>query len=367
MGGDRDGDGNGRDGVPAIDHRPPAVVDPPPVALVGCGGVTEHHLTAYREAGIDVVALCDVDRERARERREEFYPDADVYADAADVYAREDVAVVDVATHPDPRVGLIEDAITAGKHVLSQKPFVLDLDVGERLIERADDRGVRLAVNQNARWAPQFAYLRGAVSGGHLGRPTYGDWSVHWNHDWIAGTPFDDIDHAILYDFAIHWFDLLARIAPEGGLERISASTARSPTQEARPPLLAGARVDGDRFQASLSFDGHATRGARDTTHVSGTAGAVRSEGPGLNDQSVTLTTADGEATPTLEGSWFPTGFRGTMAELLAAVREDRPPENAARTTLGGLELCFAAVASAERGRPVEVGSVRQLPGHGDD
>jgi len=351
--------------APGIDYEPAPVEDPPPVALVGCGGITEHHLRAYRAAGVDVVALCDVDRAAARERREEFYPDADVYTDAADVYAREDVAVVDVATHPEPRVSLIEDAIDAGKHVLSQKPFVLDLADGERLVELADDHGVKLAVNQNGRWAPHFAYLRNAVAGGHLGRPTYADWSVHWNHDWIAGTRFDGIDHAILYDFAIHWFDLLACLVEPGRLERVSASTARSPTQDATPPLLAGARVDGEAFQATFAFDGHATFGARDTTHVSGTGGALRSEGPELNDQSVTLTTDAGSHTPDLEGSWFPTGFRGTMAELLVAVREDRPPANAARENLRSLELCFAAVASAERGRPVEVGSVRRLPGHG--
>ena len=37
------------------------------------------------------------------------------------------------------RVRLIEDALTAGKHVLSQKPFVLDLADGEKLVALAGD------------------------------------------------------------------------------------------------------------------------------------------------------------------------------------------------------------------------------------
>ena len=52
---------------------------------------------------------------------------------------------------------MIETALAAGKHVLSQKPFVLDLDDGTRLADLADESGVVLAVNQNGRWAPHLS------------------------------------------------------------------------------------------------------------------------------------------------------------------------------------------------------------------
>ena len=135
----------------------------PPIGLIGCGGITREHLTAYRQAGYRVVALCDLDLERARIRQREYYPEADVYDDYRDLLRRDDVEVVDVAAHPHQRPPLVEAALRARKHVLSQKPFVLDLDVGERLVELANRNGVRLAVNQNGRWAPHFSYLREAV------------------------------------------------------------------------------------------------------------------------------------------------------------------------------------------------------------
>ena len=74
------------------------------------------------------------------------------------------------------------------------------------------------------------------------------------------------------------------------------------------------------------------------------------------------LTTAAGVARPKLVGSWFPDGFHGTMAELLASIEEQREPMNSARNNLASLALCFAAVASAERGKPVVPGTVRKLP-----
>ena len=88
---------------------------------------------------------------------------------------------------------------------------------------------------------------------------------------------------------------------------------------------------------------------------VVGSLGTVRSVGPGLLDQRVTLHTANGVATPTLEGKWFPDGFQGAMAELLCAIEEDREPINSARGNLRSLALCFAALRSAEHGAVMNV------------
>ena len=51
---------------------------------------------------------------------------------------------------------------------------------------------------------------------------------MHWNHDWIAGTSFDSIKHVILYDFAIHWFDIVTCFMGGRRARRVYASTARA-------------------------------------------------------------------------------------------------------------------------------------------
>ena len=53
----------------------------PNIGLIACGGITRHHLQAYRKAGYSVAALCDVTVARARRHKKEFYPEADVYRD----------------------------------------------------------------------------------------------------------------------------------------------------------------------------------------------------------------------------------------------------------------------------------------------
>jgi len=334
----------------------------PNIALIGCGGITKNHLTAYKKAGYPVVALCDVVLQRAKRRKAEFFPEAKVYRDWRDVLARDDVDVVDLAAHPLQRAPMIEASLEAGKHVLSQKPFVLDLDFGLRMVDLADRKGVKLAVNQNGRWAPHFSYIRQAVRAGLIGEVSAAHLSVHWDHSFIKGTEFEKIKHLILYDFGIHWFDLLSCFLPGRRPERVYASTARTASQPIEPPLLAQALVEYDGAQASLAFDAHTRFGPQDRTYVTGSGGTLASIGPDLRHQKVTLTTAEGQASPRLHGCWFPDGFHGTMGELLLSIEEDREPENGARENLESLALSFAAVASAERRRPVVPGTVRRMP-----
>jgi predicted dehydrogenase len=334
----------------------------PGIALVGCGGITTWHLRAYQAAKYRVVALCDLNLENARLRRDEFYPDADVTDDPRQIFRRDDVEVVDVATHTADRPPLVAAAIKAGKHVLSQKPFVVDLEVGARLADLADKHDVKLAVNQNARWAPHFSYVREAVRGGLLGEVEGIHCDVHWDHGWVAGTAFESVPHLILFDFAIHWFDFLTTVMGGASPTRVYASRTRATAQTIDAPLLAQVAIEYPSAQASLVFDGHTRYGRLDRVYVAGSRGAISSTGPNQDHQQVELTTTNGIAHPKLVGSWFPDGFHGTMGELLCAIEEGREPMHSARNNLASLALCFAAVASAERGDPVVPGTVHMLP-----
>lgn len=347
--------------APAVPYQPPMPERYwPRIALVGAGGISAAHLDAYRAAGFDVAVICNRTRSKAEARRDEYFPNAEASDDIAATLTRDDIEVVDLTPHPAERLAMIETALEAGKHVLSQKPFVLDIDMGTRLADLADDKGVVLAVNQNGRWAPHLAWMREAVRAGLIGDLQSCHQSVHWDHSWIGGTGFDEIDDLILYDFAIHWFDFLASLTGDRAHE-VYATNTRAVGQSVRPPMLAQALIAFEGGQAALSFDAATRYGAQDRTFITGAAGTLASQGPDLSNQQVTMTTADGVARPDLRGTWFKEGFVGTMGALLKAVEDGTPPLNNARDNLDALALAFAAIASARRGLPVAPGAVRSL------
>lgn len=323
--------------------------------MIACGGITEHHCRAYLGAGWEVAAFHDEILERAEKRRSEFYPEARVCSTVEELLAMPEINVVDIATHPGVRGPLIEAAIRAGKHVLSQKPFVLDLAEGERLVRAAQTAGTKLAVNQNGRWAPYFSYLRQVVRSGLIGQVGSVDLAIQWDHTWTAGTAFEKIHHLILYDFGIHWFDAAYSFFGGASARSVYATLNPAPEQPMKPPLVASAVVAFDAGLATLSFNGYSRFGPRESCTIVGSNGTVRATGGVCAANAIEITTAGGTATVDLQGAWFHDGFRGAMGELLCAIEEGREPENGAADNLRSLALCFAAMRSADEGRVVRL------------
>ncbi len=350
------------DALASIPFRPQSPQSySPNIGMIGCGGISGYHLQAYKAAGFRVTALADLDKSRAISKRDEYYPEALATDDLQKIWRDDSIEVVDITTHPAERVALIREALSAGKHVLSQKPFVLDLDVGRELVELAAKRQRYLAVNQNGRWAPHFSYARIVATQGLIGKIFGAHMSCHWDHRWVRGTPFEEVRHLVLYDYAIHWFDMLRCFLPGRKAHRVFASTARAPGQDLKPNLLAQAVIEFDEAQATLAFDACVPAGWHERTYLSGTKGSLISQGSGNQDQILTVNVPAGAWTPKLSGKWFPDGFHGTMGELLCAIEEKRPTTIDAADNLESLALCFAAVASADSGLPIRPGQVRKM------
>jgi len=344
--------------------RPDPVDLPSPgVGLIGCGAISEMHLGAYKRLGLDVRALCSRTLSKARGRSREFFPHAAVFECQAKLLQDASVEIVDIATHPEGRARLVTEALDAGKHVLSQKPFALSLKEGLSLVELAEAHGLSLCVNQNGRWAPHLAAIREAARGGYIGEVREVDIKIAWDHSWTVGTQFDRTPHLVLFDFGIHWFDFVASLLRGDAIETVSAKVSFSDTQASPQPMRASVFMTGPQVKVSISFDGDETEDPRDATTVRGTRGSMASRGPDLQDQVLVLRTGGAEHLVPIQGGWFTTGFEGAMSALIASSRGQGTPLNAARENLVSLQLAFAACHSANLGRPVQVKDVSSFPG----
>lgn len=107
-----------------------------------------------------------------------------------------------------------EKAARHGKHILMEKPFVLDISQGKRLVRLCRLRNVKLGVVHPNRTKAIVLALRNAVKQGWFGRLTHACAAVRWSRSpeyfnsasW-RGTK--DLDGGILYNQAIHSVDLL--------------------------------------------------------------------------------------------------------------------------------------------------------------
>ena len=90
--------------------------------------------------------------------------------------------------------------------------------------------------------AATFLTMRQAIRAGLIGNVSAAHLAVHWDHNWIVGTEFEKVRHIVLYDFAIHWFDIVTCFFGSRDAKRVFATNSRSATQ--RKAAAAGAGVD---------------------------------------------------------------------------------------------------------------------------
>jgi predicted dehydrogenase len=150
------------------------------VAVLGPGRLGETHLAALArlaERGLDVggrhvaviPALFGRNPDRVRELAERYgvqrtSTDLDELSDAADV------SVVDNCLSNHLHFGPLMRAISAGKHVFSEKPLTIELGEAVQLLEAARAAGVQHGVIQNMRFNAGPRRARGLIEQGLLGR-----------------------------------------------------------------------------------------------------------------------------------------------------------------------------------------------------
>lgn len=341
--------------APNFDYKPPTTKSyNPNIAIVGTGGISSTHLAAYKKAKYKVKVLYNRTLTKAKKLRDLYFPKADITNNFNDILNNKKIDILDITLHPEVRAEFIKKGILAGKHILSQKPFVNNLNIGNKLVKLAKNNNVKIAINQNGRWAPHFAYIREAVKNNLIGEVISCHTSIQWNHSWIKNTEFENIHDLILYDFGIHWFDFLTSIVGNR-IMNVFASQNMAINQTVKPPLLSQCLIQLNKGQASLIFDGFTNFGTQDRTTITGTKGTIISIGPDLGKQKVEIHTRKGKSSPKLKGSWFNDGFHGTMGELLSSIEENRTPLNNAEDNLLSLKLTFAAIESSKLNKTIKI------------
>ncbi|RAP59806.1 oxidoreductase [Oleiagrimonas sp. MCCC 1A03011] len=138
------------------------------VGLIGYGyaGCTFHAPLIGAVDGMDVAVVAS--SQPVQVQRD--IPHAEVVADAAALIAHEDVDLVVIAAPNAAHAPLAEAALRAGKHVVVDKPFVLDLAQARHVTRLAKESGCVLSVFQNRRWDSDFLAVSEAIAAGRIGR-----------------------------------------------------------------------------------------------------------------------------------------------------------------------------------------------------
>jgi predicted dehydrogenase len=149
---------------------PPAASDSRPLrhVVIGAGaGIFNAHRPALDLPSVELLAISDVDEDRARDRAEVL--DCPFYTDHRRMLeeTKPDVAVI-MTPHPF-HAPIAKDCFQSGCHVLTEKPIAVHVREADEMIEAARAADRLLAVNFQYRHRPEIKLARKLVEQGGLG------------------------------------------------------------------------------------------------------------------------------------------------------------------------------------------------------
>lgn len=151
------------------------------IGIAGTGAIAQvaHLPVLSRLKGVKVTALCDNDLPKARALATRFEV-ADVFDDIEDLLADTDVDAIAICTPNHLHESHAIAALTAGKHVLCERPLALTVAGAQRILSAASRSGRVIMVGMNHRFRRDVEAVRAFVAGGELGSVTdlRGGWHI---------------------------------------------------------------------------------------------------------------------------------------------------------------------------------------------
>ncbi len=314
--------------------------EPLGIATIGAGGIAGAHLKAL--AGIPearLVAVADIDAERARARVEEFGGDR-WFTDYADAIACPGVDAVIICLPHSLHREAVEVAARAGKHILVEKPMATTLADADAMVRAADAAGITLMVGQVLRFRESNQRVREMIRAGKIGRPrSVIRRRLSWFRDWVPWSRDPRICGGIaLYGFGSHEIDTVLWLQDTHATRVYAEGEKINPVWQDYDEVSVQMRLaNGCVF--SLQHSLNTKHGAYDCLIV-GDEGTLF-----LTTESIEL---NGETTsvPLPAGG----GMTEQLREFVAAVREGREPEASGRqvrdTTMAALEAARLSLDS---------------------
>lgn len=217
------------------------------VAAVGLGWVTLHrHLPALRRiAGVQVVGV--VDRQPGRAAALAGRLGIARHHEGASLRAipwLDEVEAFSIGTAPMSHASLVREALELGRHVITEKPFVMHPSDGEALVALAAAKRRTLAIVHNFQFARSMRALRADLAAGRFGRIRFVSAVQLGNParrlpDWYEQLPL-----GLFYDESPHLLYLLRALAP-APLEFLRAEVHPSTLGKPTPAWISAHYVAG--------------------------------------------------------------------------------------------------------------------------
>ncbi|MCL5030879.1 MAG: Gfo/Idh/MocA family oxidoreductase [Bacteroidetes bacterium] len=142
--------------------------------IIGLGIMGQNYLDIYKTQNpyTEVAAVSNRSTDRLNSVAEKFgIPERDRYADYKKILDRKDIDAVVIATPDFAHTQMVLDALSAGKHVLVEKPLTISTKEADQIVEAVNKTKLKLQVSYNHRWLSSYYEAKMQIQSGEIGKP----------------------------------------------------------------------------------------------------------------------------------------------------------------------------------------------------
>lgn len=348
------------------------------IGVIGAGMISDtylENLTSFPDVRVHVIG--DLDTTRAATQAEKYGVSAS--GSGADVLAHPDVELVVNLTTPASHFDVDMQAISAGKHVWSEKPISIDRESGRKLLDSASRAGLLVGVAPDTVLGPGIQTARRAIADGVIGRPLSaqtvlqypGPDLFHPNPAFLfakgAGPLFDMGPYYLTT--LVHVFGAFSRVSAVGSqahaTRTVQVGELKGTTFPVEVPTHLGVIAqfaDGGVSQSVFSFESPLSR--QGVVEITGTEGTLVIPDPNFFTGDIKVTHAPTFEDLENEPEWRSLPVTGALAgrgtgalDLARAIRTGSQPLASGDLAFHILDTMMAIDEAAKTGRTVDVHS----------
>lgn len=359
------------------------------VGIIGCGNISAAYMQlAPMFNGIEIRACADINPDAAKARAQEFNLRAETIED---LLAADDIDIIVNLTIPAAHLDVSSAILKAGKHVYSEKPFVLSVEEGNILKKLAEEKGLRIGSAPDTFLGSAHQQARHIVDSGQVGKITSGTAFVlsHGMEHWHPNPDFFfQAGAGPVLDVGPYYISNLIQFI--GPVKRVTAVTS-SPSKTRT--ILSGPR-NGEKIpvetpttiHALLEFENGAIinliaswdvwSSGHNRMELYGEKGTLYVPDPNFFGGELKLTAGYDEVDlplwehPFLKENYVDknsgahqSNYRASgLADMAQAIQENRPHRCSLEFALHAVDVMTSILVSGERGEAVNLSTTCERP-----
>ena len=340
-------------------------------ALIGCGRIATNHITAVKNNGLELVAVCDINPNNMESllAKHELNTDSNIkrYTDYKTMIEENKFDLISIATesgiHAEIAIYCIEHSI----NIIVEKPIAMSIEDADLIIEKAKEYNVKVSACHQNRFNLAVKETRKAIESDRFGRLSHGTIHVRWNrnkgyYDQASWRGKWASDGGALMNQCIHGIDLLRWMLGDEVVEVYGVTKQQFHDYLEAEDL--GVAILKFKNGAIGTVEGTVNvypKNLEETMYLFGETGTVKIGGTSTNNIDVwqfeEAEEADQdkqdlkEATSNVYGN----GHTSLFADVIDAINNDREPSVDAVAGRNALEIVLAIYKSQKTGKPVQL------------